>query len=92
MSEVIDFKTKRLIRNYKPSKEEKKQKAIGFLRKIIKGFEEEKIDPEKCIVLAKWKISSDDEYYQYYNNDMTTENFISLIEFAKHKYLADALN
>ena len=89
MTEVIDFKTKRLIRNFKSTKKDKKQRAIAFLKDIIKLFEEDKIDPEKCIVLAKWSLNSDEEMYQYYNNDITVESMLSLMEFCKHKYLQD---
>ncbi len=89
MAEIVDFKTKRLIRNFKPTKKDEKQRAIAFLKDIIKLFEDDKIDPEKCIVLAKWNLNSDEEMYQYFNNDMTVESMLSLMEFCKHKYLQD---
>lgn len=91
MSELIDFKTRKVIKTppCEVPKEEEKQKTISFLKDIIKELEDGKIDPEECIVMLKWKTSKESSRYQYWNNDFTLDKILGLIELLKLKIIKD---
>lgn len=55
----------------------------------IKELEADKLDPEKCIVMLEWKNRAGIECYQYWHNNLTVENVLSLMELSKYKFLND---
>lgn len=90
MSEIIDFKTRKIIKIEKPlPKEEKKQKAISLMEEVIKELKADKLDPEQCIILLRWENGKNNQSYQYWNNDLTTDSIISLVELLKRKIIDD---
>lgn len=90
MTEIIDFRTgkKRVIKN-RNKKEDKIIRTIEFLEQVIKELKQENLDPERCIVLAKWNSKEGFDQFQYWHNQIPTETFISLLELNKDKFLQD---
>lgn len=74
-----------------PTKEGKKQNTINFLQELIKDFESNKLDPEKCLVLCKWKVNNNLDQFNYYHNDLPTESLLALIELNKDKILQETI-
>lgn len=72
-------------------KEEKKQKAIEFMKSLIKDLEKDKLDPEKVIIFLKWKVDEETESFEFYENINTTENILGMIELMRNKIIHDYL-
>ncbi len=93
MSEVIDFKTRKVIKAKDPlpkkEKEVKKQKTISLLKDLIKELESNKLDPEECIVMLKWSVSKNQSSYQVWKNDIHLTPLLGLIEVIKNKIITE---
>lgn len=88
MSEVINLKTDK-TEYVNISKQDAAINTIEFLEIMIKELKQKKLDPEKCIVLAKWKSKKDYEQIRYWHNGINTETFLSLLELNKDMFLKD---
>ena len=71
MSEVIDFKTRKIITSPPKPKEEEKQKTISFLKDQIKRLESENLNPEDCMIIMKWQEPNKRFSYRYNHNGVT---------------------
>lgn len=94
MGELIDFKSKKIINkvNKIDKPQENKQLTIEFLEDIIKGLKNDKLDPEKCLVLTKWKKDESSESYEYYHNNLPTETILSMLKLCEDLFIKDICN
>ena len=73
------------------AKEDKKESTIEFLRGLIEMLERDNLDPEKCLVMCKWKVNDGLDQFNYYHNDINTESKLGIITLCQDKILDDTV-
>jgi len=90
MGQLIDFKTKKIIKKFvEPVVEDDKQLSIEFLEGIIDGLKKDKINPEKCIVIFKWKRDDESEAYEMCHNQLKVETILSSLKLCEDLFIKD---
>lgn len=78
------------IESYK-KKQDKKEKAIEFMKSLIQDLESDNLNPEKIVVFLKWQSSDNSEDFEFYDNIESTENILGMVELLRNKILTDYL-
>lgn len=71
---------------------ERNNKTIKFLEGIIEDLKKGELDPEKCILITKWRIEGGSENYNIDINDLSTETVLGMLDMAKYSFMNDVIN